>query len=440
MKTKIEKQILKLPQSPGVYIFENSKGEILYIGKAAYLKDRVRSYFFSKGNDYYRPIDFVISQIEKIKYKKTKTVLEAFILEQELIKKNQPKYNVLGKDDKSFIYLVLTNDEFPRFEIRRKTDLDKVISNFKEKKITGKGEKIKKELYTRIYGPFFSRFQVETALRILRRIFPYHSLKQKTEKGCLDCQIGLCPAPYEGKISRRDYLRNIRGIEMIFKGKKKGLIKKMKEEMKEAAKKNNFEKAAQIRDQIFALENIQDVALIQQEEKLNGKREFKKKELRIEGYDVSNISGKFTVAAMVVFEWNGAEVNSLKEEYRKFKIRKIQNQQNDIGALKEALERRFDHSEWQKPNLVLIDGGKGQLNIVKKIFQKKQLLIPILAVAKGSQRKNLNLFFHFFSQKDKKEWQNFFKNKKNIAFVRDEAHRFAISYHRKLRFLEFLKK
>ncbi len=265
-------------------------------------------------------------------------------------------------------------------------------------------------------------------------------MKQKTEKSCLDRQIGLCPAPYEGKISRQDYLKNIRGIEMVFAGKKKGLIRQMKKTMKKAAQENNFEKAAKLRDQIFALENIQDIALIQRKEELGNGKEAKKERFRIEGYDVSNISGKFTVAAMVVFEWDGKTIEPLKKDYRKFKIRKSANRQNDTGALKETLERRLKHPEWPKPQLVLIDGGKGQLNVAKKIFQKRRLQIPILAVAKGPQRKKLELFFCHFSQKDKKLWRDFLKNKKNIAFIRDEAHRFAISYHRKLRSLEFIKR
>jgi len=438
-KVQIRKQISKLPQSPGVYIFENSQGKVLYIGKAAYLRERVRSYF-SSNNSYARPIDFAVSQIAKIKHKKTETVLEAFILEQKLIKKNQPKYNVLGKDDKSFAYLALTNEEFPRFEIKRGTDLEKIIPGFRSENFLNQEKKIKGSSYKRIYGPFTSKFQVETALKILRRIFPFHSLKQKTEKGCLDRQIGLCPAPYEGKISRQDYLKNIRGIEMVFAGKKKSLVKKMEKAMKEAAQKNDFEKAAKLRDQIFALKNIQDIALIQQKGDLRNEKNVKGKKLRIEGYDVSNISGKFTVAAMVVFEWNGKILEPLKGEYRKFKIRKSANQQNDTGALKEALERRFKHLEWPSPHLVLIDGGKGQLNVAKKIFQKHQFQIPILAVAKGPQRKKLELFFCSFSEKDKEGWEEFLKNKKNVALIRDEAHRFAISYHRKLRSLNFIKK
>ena len=218
-KLKLIKNIVaNLPKSPGVYEFHDKKGKILYIGKATSLKDRVGSYFRSQSSTLGAPkVELLVSQIADIKIHETDSVLEALILESNLIKKHQPKYNVMAKDDKSFGYFVITKEEFPRVVIFWKTELGKVPAK-------------------KIYGPYLSRHQMNVALKIIRRIFPFHSNKQPTEKGCLDFQIGRCPGPYAGAITRADYLKNIRNIEMIFRGEKKRLISTLKKEMKEYAK------------------------------------------------------------------------------------------------------------------------------------------------------------------------------------------------------------
>lgn len=406
--TFLTKKLKSLPSSPGVYIFKDKEGEILYVGKAASLKDRVGSYF--QGRSYYaRPIEMFIGEVAGIETRKMDTVLEAYILEQGLIKKLQPKYNAMGKDDKSFCYVAVTKEDFPRFMILRKTDLEK------DKTEDKRGIK-----YLKVYGPYISKRNIEISLKILRRIFPYHNKPPKTEKGCLDYQIGLCPGPYAGAISKVDYLKNIRGIRMILEGKKKNLISKMKREMEVSSHGNAFEKAAESRNQIFALQHIQDIALISEDKKNIADGTDKK--IRIEGYDISNISGAYATGSMVVFDRSEGELKPNKDEYRKFRIRTVKGV-NDVGAMEEVILRRLKNN-WPRPSLIILDGGAGHLNMARRVLRNFHLEIPLLAVAKGPERKKLDL----------RSYGTVPEISKNvIEQVRDEAHRFAISYHKKLR-------
>jgi excinuclease ABC subunit C len=412
MKKGVESLIKKLSNDPGVYIFKSSRGTVLYVGKAASLKSRVRSYF-SGSKTYTRPIEYAIDQVEKIETKKAETVLEAYLLEQDLIRRLQPKYNVIGKDDKSFVFVCVTDEQFPTFVVKRKTDLE--------------SEDTKQ--YARIYGPYTSKYMISRALKIMRRIFPYHSKKQKTEKGCMDFQLGLCPGPYEGKITRKDYLRNIRGVELMFRGKKKMLIRQLEREMKAHSKRQEFEQATEKRNQLFALSHIQDVALINEERpSVPDFAKSSRKKYRIEGYDISNIGGKFNVGSMVVFEGRWGNIEPVNSQYRRFKLKTIQGA-DDVGAMREILERRFKN-DWRTPDLILLDGGKGQLNVAKRVLRENKLKIPMLAIAKGPTRKKLEIHSHGDIPRIPK---------KIISQVRDEAHRFAINYHKKLRENEFLK-
>ncbi len=407
MKDHLKKTISILPKSPGVYKYFDQTGKIIYVGKATSLKDRVGSYFTGAHDT---KTEKLVSEIKKIKFQKTETVLEALILESELIKKNQPKYNIKDKDDKSFSYFSITkNEKFPRILIVRKTDLGKIESK-------------------KIYGPYTSKRQAEIVLKLLRKIFPFHSRKESSEKGCLDFEIGRCPGPYAGAISKKDYLKNIRGIEAVLSGKKKILIKKLEQEMKNFSKEQKFEKAAEIRNTLFALKHIQDVALILGDE-ANETFTQSTKKIRIEGYDISNISGDFAVGSMVVFKNSKPQ----KSEYRKFKIKNI-SKINDIGMMKEIIERRFEN-DWKKPDLILLDGGKGHLNMATKVLLERNLNIPIIAVAKGPTRKKLDLFH----SKNISSFANIVSDLKLIEQIRNEAHRFAIKYHREVRGREWRK-
>jgi excinuclease ABC subunit C len=431
--SSIKEKIVNLPKSPGVYVFKNKIGEVVYVGKATNIRSRVGSYFTltsspspkGRGGIFSRPIDFAIDQIVDIETRETDSVFEALILESHLIKKLQPKYNAMGKDDKSFAYFVITNEKFPRIIILRKTDLEiskrSDLSRPKRSKEVGP--------LSATYGPYTSKKQMEIALKILRKIFPFHSNNQKTEKGCLDFQIGRCPGPYAGAISKVDYMKNIRGIKMILEGKKKSLVKKLEKEMKEYAKNNEFEKAADARNKLFALKHIRDVALISDNKELQVSG-YGLRDMRIEAYDISNISGQHAVGSMVVFKNNEPD----KSQYRKFKIKTVEGS-DDVGMMREVLLRRFKN-DWPMPDLILLDGGAGHQYMAERLLRELKLRIPLAAIAKGPSRKISNFQFLISKQFPIPKFsnlKNIINDKNLIKQIMDEAHRFAIEYHRKLR-------
>jgi excinuclease ABC subunit C len=410
----VRNNISNFPKSPGVYEFRDKQRKILYIGKATSLKDRVGSYFLKNAHLDRPNIEPMMAQIADIKIHKTDSVLEALILESNLIKKHQPKYNVMAKDDKSFGYFVVTKEKFPRVVILWKTELGKVPAK-------------------KIYGPYLSKYQMNVALKLIRRIFPFHSNKQQTEKGCLDFQIGKCPGPWSGEISQKDYLKNIHGIEMILQGRKKNLLAELKKQMKAYAKNNEFEKAAEVRNRIFALEHIRDVALISDEGSTFGNRKVEPS-VRIEAYDISNIGGDYSVGSMVVFSGKQPD----KNEYRKFKIKTVSGI-DDVAMMREVLRRRFKNT-WTKPDLIILDGGKGHLNMAQNVLNEMKLDIPVVAVAKGPTRKKLDIYQSKFlltylgrNEEIREKYNRILSDMKLIERIREEAHRFAISYHKKLR-------
>lgn len=397
-----------LPETPGVYLMAGKHGEILYIGKAGNLKRRVSSYFLRPHE--YR-IQKLASEIKKINFKRTDTALEALILESTLIKKHQPPFNVLLKDDKSFPYVEITNEPFPRVLLTR-----------------GHDAKNPKHTY---FGPFTSAGNLREALKILRRIFPWsvHEVTSDMGQGtrgrpCFDYEIGLCPGTCVDAISRADYLKNIRAIKLIFRGKKRELVRGLKRDMRNASKALEFEKADELKRQIFALKHIQDTALINESDMGH---ETSDTGLRIEGYDISNITGTSAVGSMVVFRGNQPD----KNEYRKFKIKTI-HQSDDVGMLREMLRRRFARARegsappaggWTLPALILIDGGKPQVHTARNVLAEFGIEIPVVGIAKGPTRKK-NEFIGAIPHRISPQ---------TLIRVRDEAHRFAINYHRTLR-------
>ncbi len=278
---------------------------------------------------------------------------------------------------------------------------------------------------------------------------------------CFDFQIGLCPGPYEGAISKKDYAKNIRQIKMILEGKRKNLVKKLEKEMEDFSKKEEFEKAGEIKRKIFALRHINDIALLSRDDNFefqisnfksdhnlkNSNLKIKNsKFLRIEAYDISNISGQYAVGSMVAFDNSFGEIVPNKNEYRKFKIKTpnhsvqgkaihhVMQKANDIGMMREVLQRRFRNS-WPKPDLVFLDGGLGHLNMAEKLWKELGIDIPIVAVAKGITRKNQELRIKNYESKI--DIEKIIKNRNLIKNITDEAHRFAISYHRKIRGKQF---
>jgi excinuclease ABC subunit C len=382
----------KLPDAPGVYYFKNGR-KILYIGKATSLKDRVRSYFARDILTTRSPlIAKMLGEAKKVTYVQTDSVLEALILEAHEIKKYQPPYNSKEKDDKSYNYVTITEETFPKVLITR-----------------GSGT----------YGPFPHGSELREALKIIRKIFPFRDDKCKLSgRPCFNAQIGLCPGVCVGQISHKDYKKNIQHLSLFFEAKKPKLIKSLEREMQKLAKNHKFEEANKSKKQIFALGHIQDIALLKDSKLLT--LSSKSKAYRIEAYDIAHISGTDVVGVMTVVE--DGELN--KGQYRKFKLRTDTN--DDVNNLKEVLTRRLTHSEWRLPDLIVVDGGQGQINAAREIIKKVGLDIDIVSAVKDERHKAREIL-------GKNVKNRAFNIDREILLANAEAHRFALKYHRKLR-------
>ncbi len=378
---------IKIEDSPGVYFFQKGK-DILYIGKATSLKERAKSYF---SNDLIKTrgmllVDMV-TKADTIKFQKTNSVLEALLLETELIKKNHPHYNTKEKDDKSYSYIEITEEEFPAVRIVRGRNV----------------ENLKTDNY---YGPFLSTVQLRAALKIVRRLFPYRDEKCVMGKNrpCFNYSIGLCPGTCVDKISAKDYKKQIEKIKLFLSGNTDKVLKILSKEMGDLAKKKEFEQAALIRNKIYALNHINDISLIN--------RESTENDVRIEAYDIAHMSGKNMIGVMVVMV-NG---QFRKHEYKKFIIRG-QETADDGRALYEVLTRRFKHTEWGMPDLVVTDGNQVQLGIAQKFFKDS---VSIVKDKKHKAREVLN--GEILKEKNVKQ--------DDIIKINAEAHRFAIGFFR----------
>jgi excinuclease ABC subunit C len=400
-------QKLKLPDNPGVYFFRDKEGTILYIGKATSLKDRVASYF-NPDLMTRRGLRMVtmVTIADTVTFQETQSVLEALLLESKYIKEHQPPYNAKEKDDKSFACVVITKEDYPRVLAMRIRDF--------EKKFEKKGVLV-------VYGPFPSMGQLRDALKIIRKLFPYHdrcdACTNKDISACKPCfnyQIGLCPGVCIGAISKEEYKGHIKNIRRLFEGKRTEIKKDLEKDMKEQAKNQQFERAVKTRNTLFALDHIRDTSLIKEEEILS----FKDAAFRIEAYDVAHISGKHRVGAMVVLE--GKE--KAKDQYRKFKLE--ENVNDDYEGLRQILLRRFNHKEWRFPDLIVIDGGVGHKQTADRVLAHLGLLLPTVAVVKNERHKPKDILG------DKVHVDN---HKKEILLSNAEAHRFAIGYHSTLR-------
>lgn len=401
---KIEK---KLPDGSGVYFFiskNKGKDEILYIGKATNLRDRVKSYFskditFSRGPKILKMLEIS----DDIKFEKTDSVLEALLLENFLIKKYQPPYNTKEKDDKSYNFVVITDEDFPRVLLVRGRDiLDSKLNGDKL------GFKIKES-----FGPFPSGSSIKDGLKIIRKIFPFRDrCIPDTIKPCFNRQIGLCPGVCTGEISKKEYALIVKNISQFFKGQKKQILKDLQKQMNDFSKLKEFEKASVIKKRIFAVNHIQDVSLVK------APVEDMSESFKIESYDISHTSGASVVGVCVVVS-NGFPDKSL---YKKFKIKKEAN--NDLKCLEEILRRRLNHGEWQLPNLFVVDGGFNQKKLFENILKENSLDIRVVSVVKDEKH----------NPKDILGIEGLEKYKKDILLSNSEAHRFAVSYHNKIRF------
>jgi excinuclease ABC subunit C len=420
----IQKDLKKndLPDQAGVYYFKKNS-EILYIGKATSLKDRIGSYF---SNDLIstrgpRIVD-MITLTNKIEFQVCDSVLEALILESNLIKKHSPKYNIKEKDDRSYNFVIITKENFPRVLIIRGKELKHNLGLAKNLKIA------------KIFGPFPNGSQLKEALKLVKKLFPHFDTKQivtkenflKKRKSKLNFQINLFPDVFSGKVTRQEYLKNIKNIALLFSGKKKTILKNLESEMQDLAKNLQFEKANEIKKTIFALKHIRDISLIKETENLSSIN------FRLESYDIAHISGTNTVGAMTVMEGNELK----RSDYRKFII-KQSARGDDCACLKEILTRRLKHVEWPLPQILIVDGGRGQLNTAVKVLKENLsnenfLKINIVSVVKDDRHKATEILL---SKNLNQDFKNILTSqmRKTIFLLNQETHRFAIQFHRKKR-------
>jgi len=390
-----------LPDTPGVYFFQDGQGAILYIGKATSLKDRVRSYFNpdlieSRG----LRLVSMVTLATTVTYQETGSVLEALLLESKRIKEHGPLYNAKEKDNKSFTCVVITQETFPRVLTMRIRDY--------EKKFTKKDVKY-------VYGPFASLSTLRDAMKIIRKMFPYRdTCELGSIKPCFNAQLKLCPGVCIGQISETEYNKTIANIRKFFEGKKTEIKQSLEKDMKSYAKRQLFEKAAKTRNTLFAIDHIKDTSLIKDEDIMS----FKDKDFRIEAYDAAHISGTSRVGVMIVLESGNLE----KNEYRKFKLE--ENVNDDYEGLRQMLLRRFGHKEWQYPDLIVIDGGSAHKQTAEKTLAVLGLLIPCVSVVKDERHKPKDIL----GDKVHVDY-----HKKEILLANAEAHRFAIRYHKTLR-------
>lgn len=430
------------------------------MGKATSLTHRVRSYFPSlplptsssgRGRGIVlRPVEQMMHEVVDIRWKETDSVLEAIILEANEIKRLQPKYNVEGKDDKSWNYILITADEYPRVVTMREHEYERMQNG--EWRMQNIGH---------VFGPY-PGLNIREMLKILRRLFfvsdcakrqskqirqsmqSRHVNKKLTlrtlltlhtlpaPKPCLYYQMGQCLGVCTGEISPAEYRKKvIRPLVAFLKGGKKQVIVSLEKEMNRTSKDERFEEAGRLRNQIAGLRRVQDVALLNKSFVEGSREQAVGSSIligRIEGYDISNLGSSGKVGSMVVFDQHGP----VKSEYRKFKIKTVEGQ-SDVGSLTEMIERRLKHAEWQMPDVILVDGGVPQVNAAKKVLNTFNISIPVVGIAKGPERKRNDVHL---GSRDRSFVRWIFSHQPLLIQVRDEAHRFAIGYQRKLRRLK----
>ncbi len=425
-------KLTQLPKSPGVYFHKNKKGEIIYVGKASVLRNRVRQYFqVSRSRD--PKTELLVSEIADTDWQVVDSEAEALFLEAEMIRRYMPRYNILLRDDKSMTYLRINfKDKYPNITFTRWPVDDGAD----------------------YYGPYLSALALKRALKYLRRAFPYSTHITLPKRACLQHHLGLCPGPETGYLEEKAYKSDLKQIVRVLKGQRTSILKELDQKMRQYAQRQDFEKAGAIRNQIFALKNIGQQIIFGDKEFLDISKDhaladlvgllgLEKPPYRIEGYDISHMSGTNTVASMVVFV-NGA---SDKSKYRKFKSKIAGN--DDFLHMNEALSRRFSEKnkkQWGLPDLLLIDGGKGQLSSVLNALQKKNILLPVIGLAKRheevvianswpsiklDQKYVLSLGGTVQSGADFTlvNLPNSTHIVKLLQRIRDESHRFAVSYH-----------
>lgn len=419
----VAEKLQLLPNSPGVYIMKDAEGTIIYVGKAIILKNRVSQYF-QHSRSHSPKVRAMVEHVADFEIIMTGSEVEALILECKLIKKHRPKYNISLKDDKMYPYLKVTVQErFPRVFITRKLIKDG----------------------GRYFGPYTDVGALKDALKLLKRMFPLRTCRTLPQgKACLEYHIKRCLAPCLGLISQEEYRSMIRRVCLFLDGKTKQVENELKGQMEEAAENLEFELAARLRDQLQHVQKLAEMQRVVSKpredeltimekvyeqtagavEELGQYLHLRVPPFRMECFDISHMQGSETVASMVVFEGGVAK----KSDYRRFKIRSAEGKPDDFKSMREVTTRRYAKEDADLPDLIVIDGGKGQLSSALEIIRGAgHLMVPVVGLAKREEE----IFCEGQSEPVvlPRDSQALFL----IQRIRDEAHRFAITYHRKLR-------
>ena len=412
-----------MPSNPGIYLFLDKKSKVLYVGKAKNLKKRVGSYFVNRAS-LFEKTKILISKISKIKTINAHSEIEALLLEANYIKKYKPVYNSRLTDGKAYPLIKITiKDKYPKVLTARKIEDEK------------------NNLY---FGPYPNAGAMRLVLKTIRKIFPYQSVKNHPKKVCLYYHLGLCPclAVFDSPELKKEYEKNIKRIITFLKGNTKKVLRDLEKERGAASKKEEYEKANNLQEKINSIlivtspsypsfdsqvnpnleEDIKNEELSCLKKELKNTKSHVSSLKRIESFDISNISGKLAVGSMVVFI-NGEKNTS---SYRRFKIRFTKGKPNDFAMISEVVSRRLNHREWPFPDLIIIDGGKGQVSSVLKVLKRKNLNLGLIGIAKREETIITSNFNEIKLPKDSKALHL-------VMRIRDEAHRFALLYHRKLR-------
>ena len=367
MNQALQAKLKTLPRTPGVYFHKSASGEVIYVGKAAVLKNRVRQYFQdSRGRD--NKTMALVAEIFDTDWIETESEVDALFLESEMIKRYMPRYNVLLRDDKSQMYVRIDmKSDWPTVSFTRNPADDGAD----------------------YFGPFYNGFALKKALRYLRRIFPYLTRQRRPGQSKLDEDLGLSPKISDGSDA---YKASLRKLISYIKGNRKVIAVELERDMKTAAGLHDFERAASLRNKLHAMQELQRRVMFGDKEFLDISKDkaladlakllgLKNIPVRIEGYDISHMNGRQVVASMVVFT-NGA---SDRAEYRKFKVGE---KNDDTGNMYEVIFRRLGErniKSWGRPDLLLIDGGKGQLSAAIKARDERGIKLPIISIAKREE-------------------------------------------------------
>jgi len=408
----IKQKVKDLPDSPGVYIMKDAEGKIIYIGKAISLKKRVKSYFTKSSSTPFKQ-GLLVSQIKDIEYKPTHSEAEALLLEAGLIKKYQPRYNVELRDGKSYPLVKISNESSPCVSICRP----------------------KKKQDGIFFGPYTNAGLLREALQIIRKVLPFRTCKNLPKRSCLDYHLRLCPAPCLGNISQKKYQQTIHHLKLLLEGRQEALYEDLKRKMQQESAKKKYEAAAHLRDQMqsiaFLYSSSGVKSYLYEAQQLKEVLHLPVAPERIEALDISHISAQGAVGSLVYFYKGKPDKNN----YRRFRIKEVRGN-NDYQMLAEVARRRYSRLKNEGgilPDLIVVDGGKGQVSAVKKELDNLNLDIPILGLAKAKE-------------------EIFLPKKKNpivlsadspglqlLQRLRDEAHRFAQSYHHILRRKDLLE-